>query len=222
MRFSDGLQRAKHFGKLVGFVDFPVFLRCQTDACAIGTAPHIRPAIGGRRRPSRFDQFLNRQAGIGNRLFDSGDVVITGPRRNWVLPYQLFLRHFRPEIAAFRAHVTVQQFEPSASKGVGKLVDISVEGFRYFAIFRIGDHRNVSRVHGRQNFFTRPVNFRSHICIIHVFRMPDMRASRAGCKLPLIFEQHVEIAIIPLDRVGSPRAFQTGCDGIGTLAAGMC
>ena len=107
MRFGNRLQRAKHFGKLVGFVDFPVFLRCQTDACAIGTAPHVRATIGRRGRPSRFDKLLHRQASIGNCLFDSSDVVIIGTRRNRILPYQLLVRHFRAQITAFRTHVAV-------------------------------------------------------------------------------------------------------------------
>ena len=35
-----------------------------------------------------------------------------------------------------------------------------------------------------------------------------MRTGRAGGKLPFIFEQIVEIAIIPLDRIGGPGTFQ--------------
>ena len=64
---GNGLQYSKHFFKLGGFIGRPVFLRGKANTCAIGTAPHIRAAIGGGRSPSGFDHFLNGETAILNR-----------------------------------------------------------------------------------------------------------------------------------------------------------
>ena len=48
--------------------------------------------------------------------------------------------------------------------------------------------------------------------------MPDMRASWALGQFPFIAKQQIEIAVIPFDRIGGPRAFNTAGDGIAALA----
>ena len=48
--------------------------------------------------------------------------------------------------------------------------------------------------------------------------MPDVRAGRAFGQFPFIAKKKIEITIIPFCRMRCPRAFNTACDGIASLA----
>ena len=72
----------------------------------------------------------------------------------------------------------MQQFEPSARKSVGKSFRIFVEFLGNLAIFWIGDHGDIGRVHGRHDFHIRAVHFRRHIGFIDINRVPNIGAGR--------------------------------------------
>ena len=65
-----------------------------------------------------------------------------------------------------------------ARKSVGKGFRIFVEFLGNLAIFRIGDHRNIGRVHGRHDFHIRTVHFRCHIDFIDIDRVPNIGTGR--------------------------------------------
>ena len=60
-----------------------------------------------------------------------------------------------------------------------------------------------------------------HVLGTNVLRAPLMSAGGALHKLPLVAEQHVEIAHVPLGGVGLPRAFDAAGNGIDALAAAV-
>jgi hypothetical protein len=45
-----------------------------------------------------------------------------------------------------------------------------------------------------------------------------MGAARSLDQFPLITEQGLEVAVVPLDRIGSPGAFDSAADGVFALA----
>jgi hypothetical protein len=49
-------------------------------------------------------------------------------------------------------------------------------------------------------------------------RRPDVGACRALGQFPVVLEEHVEIAVVPLDRVRRPGAFEARGDGVTALA----
>ncbi len=69
--------------------------------------------------------------------------------------------------------------------------------------------------------FVAILGIRRHVRRVLVLRRPLLGAGGALHELPLVAEQHVEISIVPLRRVGRPRAFEPGGDRIATLAAAV-
>ena len=59
------------------------------------------------------------------------------------------------------------------------------------------------------------------ILVSRLLRRPLPSARRALGQLPLVAEQHVQIAVVPLGRGRRPSAFQTAADLITTLAAAI-
>ena len=70
-------------------------------------------------------------------------------RRDRVLPEQLFVRHFRAEVARKRPHVAVDQFEPGTGESVGQLVGIGQEATGNRFVDRIETQGQVRGEHGR-------------------------------------------------------------------------
>src|SRR5690606_13932767 len=56
---------------------------------------------------------------------------------------------------------------------------------------------------------------------LQILRVPLPGASGALGQLPVVAEQHVEVAVVPLDRIRGPRAFDAGGDGVVALAAAV-
>ena len=62
---------------------------------------------------------------------------------------------------------------------------------------------------------------RGHVFLFRVDRLPDIGAG-AGCgDVPVIAEQQIEIAVIPLDRIRGPRALKARGGGVVPLARAM-
>ena len=121
----DRFELRQHLGQFSRLVDFPVLLRRQADARAVGAAALVAAAEGRGRRPGGRHQLRDRQAGREDLGLQRGDVLLVDQRvidgGNRVLPDQHFLRHQRAEVAGTRAHVAVGQLEPGAGEGVGEL-----------------------------------------------------------------------------------------------------
>ena len=95
----DALERLQHLRQLRRLVDFPVLLRREADARAVGAAALVGAAEGGGRRPGRRHELRDRQLRGEDLLLEVGDLLLADQlvidRGNRVLPDQLFLRHFR-------------------------------------------------------------------------------------------------------------------------------
>ncbi|MDT4862705.1 hypothetical protein FQZ97_973740 [compost metagenome] len=61
--FLHRFELRQHLSQLCRLVDFPVFLRRQADASAVGPTALVGTAEGGRGGPGRGDQLGDRQAG---------------------------------------------------------------------------------------------------------------------------------------------------------------
>ena len=88
-------------------------------------------------------------------------------------------------------------------------------------IDRVHLQRHVGRRHHRRVLLGRIVRIHDHVLFLAVDRLPLMRARGAFHQLPVIFEQHLEIAHVPCRRVRLPRALDPGRDRVAALAAAM-
>ena len=57
-----------------------------------------------------------------------------------------------------------------------------------------------------------------HVLRLNILGQPNLRASGGVGQFPFVFEQHVEIAVVPGGRVRLPRAFNAGSGGVDALA----
>ena len=222
-RALDAFELAKHLGQLIRLVDLPVLLRREANARAVGAATLVGAAERGRRGPGGRDQFRDGQPGRQDRALESGGVLVVDQGMinggNGVLPDQLFGRHFWAEIARTGSHVAVGQLEPGAGKGVGKFVRILVEAPCDRPVDRVHAHRHVRRGHDDRHPLRRIVRGRRHVAVVCHLRRPLMGARRAFRQFPLVAEQHVQIAHVPLRRGRRPRAFEAAADLVAAFAA---
>ena len=106
------------------------------------------------------------------------------------------------------------QLEPCTRKGIGKCIEILIEPFSYLAIFRIHLHRHIGVGHHGIVVHGGILNIGWLIFFPDIDRFPLPRTGRAFLQFPFVIEQQLEVAIVPLDRVGGPSAFKAACDGI--------
>ena len=138
--------------------------------------------------------------------------------RHRVLPDQHFGRNFRAEVADARTHVAVGQLEPGAGEGIGERGRVLVEAARNRPVDRVHAHRHVGGGHHDWHLLRRIVRVGCHVLVLQVLGLPLPGAGGALGQLPLIAEQHIEIAVVPLDRVRLPRAFDAARDCVASLA----
>ena len=93
-----------------------------------------------------------------------------------------------------------------------------METARDFLIGRVHTHRHVGCCHHWDDFVAGAINFKGEVFVFEINRVPDMCARGRLGELPLIAEEQVKIAVVPLDRVGSPWAFDPGCCGVDAFA----
>src|SRR4051812_8740844 len=67
-----------------------------------------------------------------------------------VLPHELFLRNFRPEVARAGTHVTMRQLEPRASERVGELIRIFEEAARDLLVLGVEAQSEIRGQHRRR------------------------------------------------------------------------
>ncbi len=136
-----------------------------------------------------------------------------------VLPDQVFGRDFRAEVADLGTHVAVGQLEPGAGERVGEGLRILVEAARDGLVDRVEAQRQVGRGHHRPVLLRRVVRVRDHVLSgLHVLGQPLRGAGRALDQFPLVAEEHVEVAHVPLGGVGLPCAFDAAGGGVHALA----
>jgi len=127
----DRFELTEHLRQLCGLVYFPVFLRSETDARAVGSAALVTAAESGSRSPGRGNELRDGQAGGENLGLQGFDVLVIDQlivdSGNRVLPDQRFRRHQRAEVTGTRPQVAVRQLKPGPGEGVRELVWILVE-----------------------------------------------------------------------------------------------
>jgi hypothetical protein len=90
---------------------------------------------------------------------------------------------------------------------------------RDLLVDRVHAHRHVGGGHHRRCFLTGRARRAPCALIGDVLGQPLPGAGRALGQLPLVAEQHIEVAHVPLGRVGRPGAFDAAGDGVAALAA---
>ena len=152
-----------------------------------------------------------------------GDVLgvdqVIGRRRHGILPDQHFGGNLRAEVAHARTHVAVGQLEPGPCESVGEGRRVFVEPARDRLIGRVEAQGQIRRGHHRRGLLGRIMRVGDHVLRTAVLRVPLMGAGGALVEFPLIAEEHVEIAVVPLGGVGLPGAFDAAGDGVHALAA---
>ncbi len=136
-----------------------------------------------------------------------------------VLPEQRFLRHLGAEVARARTEVAVRELEPGAGEGIGEGLRVLVEAARDGAVDRIHAQREVRRGHDGLDLLRRVVRGRREVLVGRIHRLPLPGAGRALHEVPVVAEEHVEVAHVPLRRVRRPRAFDAAAGGVTALPA---
>ena len=77
--------------------------------------------------PSSGHHIAQAQTTLQNSGFHCGHIVVGFASRHRVLPNQVFMRHFGPDVTRFRAQVTVGQLEPGTGKHLGEIVWVFVK-----------------------------------------------------------------------------------------------
>ncbi len=162
------------------------------------------------RPDSRTLPLRARDVGVVDQLVvDRGDGVL--PR--------LRLGHPRAEVARDGAHVAVQQLVPGLGEGLRQLVGVLEEPARDRLVDGVHPQRQVAREHHRRVAHRTVVGIGHRIGAGAVLRLPLLGAGRALTELPLVAEQRLEVAVVPLDRRGRPGALEAARDGVLALAA---
>ena len=140
--------------------------------------------------------------------------------RHRVLPELRLLRHQRAEAPRDRPHVTVRQLVPSLCKGVRELRRVLVETLGNAQINRVGDHGHVGRRHKRCVLLRWIVRVRHGARRFGILGRPLFATACTLYQFPLVTEQVVEVAVVPLHGIVGPCAFQSAADGVAAFAAG--
>ena len=147
----DSFELREHPREFRRLVDFPVLLRRETNARAVGAAALVAAAESRGRSPGSADKLRNGEAGGEDLCLEAFSIPISDERMidggNGVLPDELFFRNERTEVACAGPHVTMGEFEPGAGKGVGKLGRVLHEVARDLFIDRIDAESDVRGQH---------------------------------------------------------------------------
>ena len=216
-------QSVQDLGELGGLVGFPILLRSETDAAAVGPAALVRAAEGGGGGPCGGDEFGNCQSRGKDLRLKRGDVLNPDKwvihRGDGVLPDEDFRRDFRSEIAVTRPHVAVGELEPSPSEGVGELVWIREEITGNFLVGGIGTHGDVGGEHAGGDFLSRVVGMGDGAGARAILGSPLVGTGGAFGEFPFVAEEVLEIVIAPLGGSGGPSDLEAAGNGVRALAA---
>ena len=135
-----------------------------------------------------------------------------------ILPNQVLGGHLGADVADLGAHVAVGQLEPGAGEGVLEVLRIGHELLADPVVDRVHLHRHVGVGHHRHAALRRVRRIDRHVIFADFHGLPLLGAGRALGELPLVSEEHLEIAHVELRRVGRPRALGAAGDRVGGLA----
>ena len=156
------------------------------------------------------------------RGLERSDVLVADQlvvdRRDRVLP-QLRLGDPGAEVARDRTHVAVQQLVPGLGERQGELVGVLQEAPRDPLVRRVGAQREIAREHRRPVRLGRVVSVRHRR--LGVLGDPLVRPGRARRLLPLVTEEALEEAVVPLGRGAGPGDLEAAGDGVRTLAGAV-
>ena len=214
----DRFQDAQNLGQTLWLVAFPAVLWGKTDARAIGAAALVRTAEGAGAVPGGRDHFGGGQPAVGDLGLHGGDVIAGVACGDRILPDQIFGRNVGAIVIGLRSHVAVGQLEPGAGEGVGEILGIGAETLADLVVDRIDLHRHVGVGHHRHFPLRRVRRVKRHLAFRHVDRLPLVRACGRLRQFPLIAEQVVEIAHVPLGRMLGPGALDPRGEGVGCQA----
>ncbi len=79
--------------------------------------------------------------------------------------------------------------------------------------------REIGREHHWRVLLVRIVGVADHVLVRRFLRVPLMGAGRALAPFPIVFEQRVEVAVVPLDRLGRPGALEAAGNRVFAHAA---
>ena len=130
------------------------------------------------------------------------------------MPDQVFGGHFGADVAHLRAHVAVCELEPRTRKHLGEVVRVFVEALRNHTVRRVHLHGHVGVGHDGVVANAGVFHIDRFVFFQDVDGFPLPRASGALFELPVVGEQEVEIAVVPLGGVGGPCAFDAAGHGV--------
>ena len=135
------------------------------------------------------------------------------------MPNERLSGNLGAEIAGDRPHVAVGQFEPRPGEGIGKHFWIGVEAPSDRLVDGIDPEGDVGREHDRGVPLCRIVGIGDDRPGSGIGRDPLMGAGWAFGQLPVVAEEHLEVARVPGGRRGGPGAFKAAGDRV-VAAAG--
>ncbi len=212
----------QRLGQTCRLVAFPIPLRGEADARAVGSASFIRAAEGACGIPGGGDHVADAQAGGSDLHLDGSDVVVAAADGRRVLPDEVFLRHVRAEVARLRAHVAVGQLEPGAGEDLLEVGRIVAEALGELAVFGVKAHRHVGVGHDRLAADRGILDVDRHVLFLDADRLPLVSAGGRLLQPPVVAQQQVEVAAlagVPLHRMRGPGALDAAGHGVAADAA---
>jgi len=144
-------------------------------------------------------------------------VVAVGER---VLPEHLLLGHFGPEEPLRRSHVAVRELVPGLREVDAERHRVVLEALDDLAVVRVALQRDVRREHHRRHRLLALDVGRGGPEVL-VERDPAPAAAGALLGRPLVVEQIVEVARVPLGRRLRPRPLDAARDGVLAFAGAV-
>ncbi len=135
-------------------------------------------------------------------------------RRNGILPEEIGCGGFRTQVTGFGAHIPVGQLKPGFGKGLRKLIRMLVVAARDGFVNRVHLHGHIRCCHDRSVPLRGVESVRYRIGSSPTLGNPLPCPRRTFHHFPIIFEQRIEIAVVPLCRRRRPGPFNPAGNGI--------
>ena len=113
------------------------------------------------------------------------------------------------------------QLEPGAGEGVGEGRRIIAEALGNLAILGVEFERHVGIRHHGFAADRRILHIHRHILFSDIDRFPLMGPRRRFLQPPVVLEQQLEVAVVPLGRVGGPGPFDAAGHSVAADAAAV-
>lgn len=141
--------------------NLPVLHGLEANASTIRATALVPAAEGTGASKGHLDEFSAIDTETEDGFLELSDVAIVNDRAlllgNRVLPEEHLRRNLRTQPAATRAHVTVEQLEPSARESIVELVRVLEEASRDLVVCGIEAQGQIGRQHSRHVLLVRVV-----------------------------------------------------------------